>query len=264
MELNINEININRYTNGELSGDELKAFETLLQKDEALQEKVDSHQFMDAVLYKNLSAIEESEQTELKPLLKEFDTKYFSEEKDEVTGKEPTPISQQSEQPNSKPNLVRRLIPFAALAAAAALLLFLFIPKSENELYAKYFEVPYNQSKMGPGDPSVFDKANKAYKSQDYKQAITYYNEVLSKDLKDPKALQYKGGAELALNKTDASIITFQKLVQNRRYVDMANWYLALGYLKKGEEEKTKSYLKLITTDDKKYYDKAQQLMKEL
>jgi len=263
MELHKDEININKYANGELSGNALKEFEDLLEKDKALQEKVDSHKFMDAVLYKNSSIVDEDEQTELKPLLKDLGTKYFSKEGYEKTDEATATITSESEQSKSEPNRIRRLLPFAALAAAAALLLFLFIPNTEKKLYAKHFEVPDNQSKMGK-ILTTFDKANKAYNTKNFEDAVQLYNEYLLEDSNNPKALLYKGGAELASKQTNAAIATFQKLEQNNRYSDVANWYLALGYLKKGEEEKTESYLKLITKDDKKYYYKAQQLLKEL
>jgi len=69
MDLHKDEININRYAKGELSGDALKEFEILLQKDKALQEKVKSHEFIDAVLFKNMENEDqyEDEQTSLKP-----------------------------------------------------------------------------------------------------------------------------------------------------------------------------------------------------
>lgn len=263
MELHKEEININRYANGELSGDELKAFETLLQTDEALQKKVDSHKFMDEVLFKNLFTADEDEQNEIKPLLNELGTKYFTEGEDDKTAKEPTQLQSENETSSSRPTLIRRLLPYAAFAAAAAFLLFLFIPNTKNELFVKYFELPDNQTKMGQ-ILTTFDKANKAYKTKNFKEAILLYDEFLLKEPNNPKALLYKGGAELSLSRTSTAIATFQKLVQNPRYVDIANWYLALSHLNIGSEEQTKTILKSITLSDKEYYNKAQHLLKEL
>lgn len=256
MEREITEINIDKYVQGELTGDALIKFETLLEKDEALQEKVKFSNYADAVLHKNLASenLEDSGIDDLKPILDKLGDKYFSENEYAKTNEAAATVIKEKEQPNR----IRRLLPFATLAAAAALLLLLFLPKAENELFAKHFEVPENQGKMG-----ILDKANTAYKAQNYKQAISLYNEHLLKEPNSPNVLLYKGGAALALKQTDTAIKTFEQLVKNQRYADAANWYLALAYLKKGEEEKTKSYLKLISVEDKVYYDKAQLLLKE-
>jgi len=263
MELHKDEININKYASGELDDEALKEFEDLLEKDKALQEKVDAHKFMDAVLYKNIVTDDEDIQTELKPLLKELGSKYFSNEEFERTGKKSTSIPLENKQ--SKPNRIRRLLPFAALAAAAAVLLFLFIPNQENKLYTQFFEPPaIDISLSNQTNPSTFDKANKAYKSKNYKEAVVLYNEYLLEDSNNPMALLFRGGAELALKQTDAAMLTFQKLVQNQKYADIANWYLALAYLKKEDKERAKSNLKRISNEDKEYYDKAQQLLKKL
>jgi len=132
-------------------------------------------------------------------------------------------------------------------------------------LYTQFFEPPAIDIQLSnQPNPSTFDKANKAYKSKNYKQAILLYDEYLLEDSNNPSALLFRGGAELALKQTDAAILTFQQLVQNRKYTDMANWYLALAHLKKEDIEQAKSNLKRITNEDKKYYDKAQQLLKEL
>ena len=81
----------------------------------------------------------------------------------------------------------------------------------------------------------------------------------------NPRALVYKGCAEMELNKIEEAINTFQQLLaQHNDYKDMANWYLALCYLKKGDEAEVKNRLELVTADDKPYYDKAQLLLKEL
>jgi len=265
MKLDINEININRYANGELSGEALKEFEALLVKDKALQEKVKSHEFMDAVLFKNLDKADqlEEEQTVLTPLLDEFGTEYFLKPEYANTALEPTEKSFEKEVSSPKPNRIRRLLPFAFLAAAAALFLFLFIPNTENELYAKHFELPDNQNKMGQ-ILTTFDKANKAYKTENYKEAVLLYNEFLLESPNNSNALLFKGGAELSLKQTNKAITTFQQLVKNRKYADIGNWYLALCYLKNGDEAQTKTILKRISEEDKEYYDKAQQLLKAL
>lgn len=263
------EININRYINGELKGKDLVAFEALLLQDKTLQEKVNFHKDVDAILYEKMAPVKtfKKEEAKLKPLLKELGREFFLQENQANEHKTETHKTETTAEPQSqsKSAIIRRLSPLVSLAAAAALLLFFFFPNTENKLYTKHFELPTNQTKMSlDNNPTDFDKANKAYKNGNYKESIMLYNESLAENPDNAQTLLYKGGAELAINQTKDATQTFQKLVQNKNYADIANWYLALTYLKKGDTEKTKSYLKLISLEDKTYYDKAEELLKEL
>jgi len=268
--MDVNEIDINRYINGKLKGEDLVVFEKLLSQNQTLREKVNFHKDVDAVLKEKMASLEtfEKEEAVLKPLLNELGDDFFLQknqiDKNVILESVAGPATEL--QSKSKPSIIKRLFPIVGVAAAAAILLFLFIPKQENKLFVKYFELPTLQTKMSPSDdPTTFDKANKAYKSKSYKEAVVLYNQSLKEDLNNPKALLYKGGAELELNKISNASNTFQKLInQHPKYADIANWYLALIYLKKGNEEKAKSILKLVTKDDKEYYNKAQQLLKEI
>jgi len=265
MKNNNNEININRYINGELKGKDLTAFKALLQQDKTLQKKINLHKDVDAILYEKMAPVKtfKKEEAELEPLLAKLGDEFILQE-NQIDKQTTETVTEPQKQ--AKPGLVKRLFPIVGLAAAAAILLFLFIPKQQNKLFAKHFKLPTLQTKMSPSDDlTTFDKANKAYKSKNYKEAVVLYNQSLKEDLNNPKALLYKGGAELELNKGDAALNTFKQLANSHpKYANITNWYIALSHLKKGDQEKAKSTLKLITKEDKEYYNKAQQLLKEI
>ncbi len=68
----------------------------------------------------------------------------------------------------------------------------------------------------------------------------------------------YKGVSELAINWNEKAKLTFQQVAENHSsYKDIANWYLALFYLKKDDKEMATTYLKRITKNDPAYYEKA-------
>jgi len=255
MEVNKNEINLDKYIQGELTGNDLKEFEALLEKDEVLKQKADFHQYADTVLHDKLGEANKIDPA-LKSIIENLGDKYFVEE--EITNEKE--IIQ--EEKVAKPSIIKRLLPFATSAAAAALLLFLSLP---NQFDRHFDLLKVKNSQSSTTISNDFEKANERYKSKNYKDAIFLYDKSLTENSNNPYALQYKGCAEMELDQIDKAINTFQQLAtQHIDFKDLANWYLALSYLKKGEEQKAKNTLKFISKDDKEYYEKAQQLLKEL
>jgi len=264
MEFDKNEINIEKYIQGELSGDALKEFEAQIEQDKALQKEVNFYQYTDAVLETNLAPKKDTliVGNEFKRNLDKLSNKYF-QEKAINEFKPTTEVAQ--EESNAKPTIIKRLLPFATLAAAAALLLFLFLPNKDNKLYKNFFMPEKLISLQSPtGNLTDFDKAINRYESKNYKDAIPLFDKALIENPSSPWIFVYKGCSEMELNQIDEAMHTFQQLAaQNSDFTDKANWYLALCYLKKGDKLQTINLLKRISPDDKKY-EKAQQLMKEL
>jgi len=265
MEFDKTNINIEKYIQSELSGEALKAFEAQIEKDEALQKKVSFYQYSDVVLRDNLSQKKDTTDadSEFVASLDKLGDKYFpSKAKNEFT---PT-AKVAYEETTSKPFVIKRLLPFATLAAVAALLLFLFIPNNDNELYENYFELAKPINTQGPtGNLTDFDQALGKYESKNYQEAIRLFNKSIDENPGNPWALVFKGCSEMELNQIDEGITTFKNLSNSDNdFREMANWYLALCQLKKEDIAQTKTMLKRISPEDKKYYDKAQQLLKEL
>jgi len=119
------DVTINKYINGKLSGDALIEFELLLKKDKDLQEEVNFHMEVDKALYVN----EEVESNEnLKALLSNLGKTHILDKTTETTLQttegEATP---KTEIISENKSILRRLGPFVMLAAAATLLLVLFL-----------------------------------------------------------------------------------------------------------------------------------------
>jgi len=261
MEFDKTKINIEKYIQGELSGNALKEFETQIKKDEVLQKKVNFYQYTDSVLHNNLAQNKDID-AEFKSNLEKFGNKYFSEEA--LHELNPS-IETKQEESIAKASIIKRLMPFIALAAAA-LLLFFFLPGEKNTLYANFFETAKLINDHSSSDNSnIFSKANKQYRTENFKEAIPLYEKYITEN-SDPYlwAFVYKGCSHMVLDQIDLAINTFQQLsIKDSDFKEMANWYLALCHLKKGDKEQSKTILKHISPEDKEYYDKAQQLLKK-
>lgn len=263
MEFNETDITIEKYIQGELSGEPLKEFELQIENDKDLQKKVNLYQYTDAVLFDNLSRNKNAGEVnaKFKANLEELGHTYFPKE----TANEFKPTTKVAqEEAVTKSPIIKRLLPFVTLAAAAALLLFFIFPKEKNTLYAKNFEPEKLITTQSSADnSSIFSQANKHYRTENYKEAIPLYAQDISENPGNPWALVYKGCSHMAVNQIDEAMILFEQLAkQYSDFSDMAYWYLALCHLKKEEETQAKTILKRISPEEKVYFDKAQKLLK--
>ncbi len=275
MEFKITNIHINEYISGELKGNDLVEFEKLLAADTELQQQIKVHQQIDEVLSEKYvevnqfnESVYESQKERLNPFLQKMNKKYFVEEGNNTVKKT---IEQKIEvAENKKPNtIIRQLLPFATLAAAAAFLLFVFNPFAHNlsstQLADNHFEI-YNMDTSRDATDLASDLENGqfAYKEGNYEKALLHFNTYLTQKPNDPKVLLAKGNCTYQLKQYDSAIETFQKVIQLKTIQSNAgHWYLALSYLKKDRKEDAKITLNAIDKDSK-YYQKAKELLSKL
>jgi len=270
MEVEVNEININRYINNELNAEELLAFEALLQKDKALQEKINFHKDIDAVLFEKMAPVKEFKEEEalLKPSLNELGDHFFLQDKKADAKREEIRKIEPSNEAKPKTGIVKRLIPFAALAAAAAVLLFVISPWKSNltnpQLASSHFQPFDLEYIMNTKDNlTLYDQAKKEYHSENYQAALPLLNQYLESNQNSPKALLAKGSTEFELNQLDNAIKSFKLASSNSSFRAIANWYIALTYLKKDDNQAAKTALQQINKGEENY-KKAQQLLKQI
>jgi len=263
MEIDYN--NIEKYIQGELSGNELLEFETSLEKDEVLRKKVHFYQYSMSVLSKNkpLTQAEKTKLAQINPILDELRDKYF------INKTANTEI--QHEEIKSKPTVIKQLLPYAALAAAAAILLFLFLPQLQNqsnpEIADRNFELyPLSSNRMGDEDDKLFKDAQRNYNNSRFEEADQQFDAFLAANSKAPDIWLAKGCTVFELDNIDAAINSFKKVIEkddsdiSHPY---ANWYLALCYLKKDDAKKAISHLKEIK-ERADNYTEAKRLLRQL
>jgi len=248
MEYKVTDEHINEYISGELTGKELIEFEKLLATDKDLQEQIKVHQQIDMVLSDNYfemnrfnQAEYEMEKQHLNPILNKLNKKYFRED-----GAEEKKINTEEIKLNKKEKttpIIRRLLPLVALAAAAALLFFIFNPSvnqmSPTQLADQYFESYSTGTLMGEEDHTLANS---------------------------PKAILKKGSQQYENNQFEEAIQTFKKVTINKYslvYENKANWYMALCYLKLDKPQAAKPLFRQLQ-QSVDYKDKAKAILKQL
>jgi len=253
MEYKVTNEHINEYISGELAGNNLIEFEKLLAIDKALQERIKVHQQIDSVLSENYyetnrfnKAEYENEKERLNPIFNKMNQKYFTEgdsEEKKISDNKIKVEKKSDENTQENVPIIRRLFPLVALAAAAALLLFVFNPFASNlspsQLADQYFK-PYNTSSF-MGEPGNTDTP------------------------KTPRELLAQGSQQYEGGKIEQAIQSFKQVAANSslQYQNEANWNLAICYLKLNQPEKAKQLLMELQTV-KKYSADTKVILKQL
>lgn len=107
-------------------------------------------------------------------------------------------------------------------------------------------------------------KAENAYNSKNFKEAVLYFNKLLHKTPNNSEIQLYKGFSLIELNKFKEAEKTLQIIAEgNSVFKDKAIWYLALSKLKQKEYSSCIKFLKLISKSSNQY-TKAQKLINKL
>lgn len=139
----------------------------------------------------------------------------------------------------------------ASIAVIFSLGYFMFQSKPTNkELFAENFE-PYRNIvhpivRSDANNNNLKDLAFIAYENQEYVRASKLLYDLYKKE-KNNAYLLYLGISYLQQNKIDKAILILEKQTDT---IDKFNvksyWFLALSYLKKNDNLKTKEYLKKV------------------
>ena len=261
---------IGQYIEGKLEGEALAEFETKLLTDKALAEEVALYKDVNATL--ETAYAYEREDVELTETFNQLGKKYFAPETTatiEDTIKDTTQTAQDNtkvvplnpvsnEREEKKSSNVRWLRPVVALAVAALIALLIFQPWQADVI--RPFDSPYQLAiaERSGGEAELL-AAEKAYNSGDYATALPVFEKYPDR----VEAQLAKGNAQYYLGDADAAIRTFEQIASGGSvYVSTANWYLAGVHLQQNQPEKAKTALSKIKSGQ--YYDKAQNLLKEL
>lgn len=264
MDINKQDITINKYITGELEGSELEAFEQRLQQDKALAKDVKFYRKLEEGLeehYQNNAAIDENERKAFKQLLSEV-------MEDEVVHNPDDEIY--------PPGIIIKLIPLFTIAAAAFILLFggwlLTNSLNKNSNLADDFFQPYqyNKSATLSLDKENFDQINLYLMDSGIDsdtEKLNYLNNAIPQLNTDNLEEQLlKGNIEYVLEKHNDAINSFNEVIEktgNSNLKNTAIWYKALTYLKKENKNETIKLLQQLP-GSADFYEQAQDLIKEL
>ena len=243
---------IDRYLDGELSGEELASFRKQLLTNDDLRRELKLQQEIN-------NALGETEIVGLRNQLKEIHKGQHSGRKE---------IS-----------LPRRIMAsrISQLAAASILILlsltvFTNIFKSEltanEKLFSQYYDKyePLNvRASSSPADEIYLNAVN-AYNKEDYEQALVLFEEVLDSDQNRMEANIMSGVSNMELSKYKNASGSFEKVIDhnNNLFIEDAQWYLGFCYLKTDHTEKAIEQFTKIASSTSSRKDKAKKILRKI
>ncbi len=232
------------YLSGNLSSEEVIFFERRLKEDEAFATQYDTYKGLTAHFEHRFS---ENRQA-LKATIASVDKQY-----------------QYTTSSSNTASKVRKLsfIKYAIAASVAVIIgmtLFLQTGRPSYDEYA--FRGTINLVERGDED-SAFAKAEKAFNTADYKEAIRAFDSILERG-ENAEIAYYKGIALVELDTYEEAFLIFERLANGTSiYKYEAQFYMALGYLKQDKREKAHTALKKIP-EESAIYSKAKELIEKL
>ena len=153
------------------------------------------------------------------------------------------------ETPQKKPVINLKFFLVAAsilIMAAISIFLFLNNPDKGERLFTEYYKPDSGLiSSMSSSDDYIFDRAMIDYKTGDYKAAIKSWDSLLTQKPGNDTLQFFLASAYLAMDKYEESITHFKEVTtrENSNFLEDANWYLDLVYLKTNQKDKAIPYI---------------------
>jgi tetratricopeptide (TPR) repeat protein len=240
---------IDKYFSNSLSPKEQLEFNKLLRSDEKFKKEFSFQKDLQKAIYRN-------QRTDLKKVLQNF------------------------EQNKSVVKLFNSSKKWLAAASILLIIGFGFIYINNNvfpspdELFVQNYE-PYRNIVLpierGDNSNTIVHSAFVAYENENYHKAINLFNSVPNKN--EPYILFYKSMCYMSLNRTGDAISLLKTIAwsdddpnSENNFKELANWYLALAYLKLNENEQARKQFSIIANDTDDVYKKedSRQILKHL
>jgi tetratricopeptide (TPR) repeat protein len=239
---------IERYNTGEMDSMEKKWFMKELEGNTTLQEEVKLRKRVDDSLVKH----------DLIDL------------RNKLANLEKTRKEKVSSSDGKKSVIIRFAASFAVLMLFGTL--YYFVAKSStgyDKIYIASF-APYEHS--GTSRANVlnndlsFKTAMDLYINRQYSAASTALREYLSHNPGRAEATLILGVSEMENNNFETAITLFSSLCEKRNnlYIDHSQWYLALCYVKTGNEDKAIEELQAIINSGSIYSSKAKKVIRKI
>lgn len=166
---------------------------------------------------------------------------------------------------------------WAGIAAASVVILvaigfllsnFMNPKQTAEELFNQHYEpyvVPTNYRSAADIN-IVFHKALIEYKNHDYQKALQLFEKVLFEDESRMDVTLLTGISNLEIENYNGANNSFQKVINHNDnlFIEQAEWYLALCYLKTGEQEKAHLQFGKMITDNSLYKVAAEDILNKL
>ena len=153
------------------------------------------------------------------------------------------------------------LIPFIAIGSYLVLTQF----GSNSVLYAKYYEKEIGLPVlMNTDTEKTFNESMGAFKDNEYKEALSGFQSLLSEDIKNDTLLYFSGCSYMELNDFANAILKFEAVPDKSVFKEKSEYRLVLMYIEENDLNKAKKLLHSIASEaEHTYNSKAKEILKE-
>ena len=243
---------IERYISFELDDHELASFESELIENADLAAEVELFREVDR-------AVAETDIMALRSKLKGLG--------DQIAG-------EKTKQQSLAARMPSRLIS-ATVAASLAIIMALSAllsnsSISEAELYNNFYQTYPTTGvfRSAEADPATLEmnRALDKFNSGKYEQALELFSAILEKEPLNPVGNFYAGVSFQETNRLDQAISSYQSVIRHNDnlFVEQANWYMALCYLRNEEREKAMRKFSQIAQSSSFYKLQAEAVIREM
>ncbi|MDP4224402.1 MAG: tetratricopeptide repeat protein [Bacteroidota bacterium] len=166
----------------------------------------------------------------------------------------------------------REFIRYAAAFAGVAVLAggLLLIPKhrlSNDEIIDKFYS-PYDAPAPSRAGTIVsnadYNLALEYYKVKDYRSAAVYFSKVIKDEPRNMNSWLMNGISNFEVSNYPEAKSSFETVIEddNNLYIDHAQWYLGLCYIKTGELEKARQQMTVIGNSENVHRKEARKILK--
>jgi tetratricopeptide (TPR) repeat protein len=136
---------------------------------------------------------------------------------------------------------------------------------TNNTLFEMYY-TGENAHNLTRSAGNTNDEAMTKYREGDYNNALVLFNEILDKDPSNIYIRYYSGLACIEANQNEKAIGEFKYIIdqKNNLFVENAQWYLALSYLKNNQVKEARSIFAKINNSTNPHNKEASQILKRI
>ena len=163
-----------------------------------------------------------------------------------------------------------------SLAAAASVLLLVglstikFSPVNNDRLYDQYFEIYPTVGISRSADTEIMDNSFKQglvlFNQEKYEEALNVFQHLIKEGKENPVLHFYAGESYQNLQDYTQAITEYKSVIKHNEnlFIEQAEWYIGLCYLKKGDISLAANQFNKIVADDGYYKQDAKALLRRL
>jgi tetratricopeptide (TPR) repeat protein len=138
---------------------------------------------------------------------------------------------------------------------------------SVSRTYDNYFEAPaWSPERSVSSEITLLQKANTAYLKADYAKVVQILNQLPASKNENPVFDFYKAASLQNLNKYDDAITAYTRVINHgdNLFIEEAEWYRSLCYLKLGDQKKANVELLAVIERKGHFESQAKAILRRL